>query len=91
MAVYQFNDPYKGQLSKGLSSGISGALESLTQSKILLWTRSIVRHFTFSNRKEIDLAEVQAFLQKEIRDLFVNLKNRFFHISRLINYLLNSS
>ena len=31
------------------------------------------------------------FLQKEIRDLLVNLKNRFFHVSRLINYLLNSS
>lgn len=53
---------------------INGKNISLTQSKILLWTRSIVRHFTFSNRKEIDLAEVQAFLQKEIRSEYSELE-----------------
>lgn len=34
MAVYERNDPYKNQLTKGLASGLSGVLEGLASSKM---------------------------------------------------------
>ena len=53
---------------------IDGENLTITESVMLGWTRDIVRHFMFSNRKTIELDDVVWFIKAEVEKEYPDLK-----------------
>lgn len=70
MAVYERQDPYRNQMTKGLISGLSGALEGLTQSKLKEIERQRIaqglKGIGFEEEEAKGLSNLPLDIQKEV-------------------------